>query len=192
MTASVRHAGPEDAPSLAAVELLTAPEFATFLLDGLFEGRSVGAALSTIYAREGTDSWQWSWVAEDGDVVGAAGGCPTNLLQPSTDTGEAAARQAYYAPIKAAMPENSFHISRLGVLEAYRRRGVARALLDAMIAEARIQGETRVTLFVWEDNAEGRGFYDRLGFAEADRITLPAHPRAMRHGTLLLLEKSLC
>jgi len=182
----------DDAPSLAAVELLTTPEFATFLLDGLFEGRSVGAVLSTIYAREGTDSWQWSWVAEDGDIVGAAGGCPTCLIQPSTDTGEAAARQEYYAPVKAAMPDNSFHISRLGVLEPYRRRGVAHALLDAMMAEARVQHETRMTLFVWEDNSAGRGFYDRLGFAEADRITLPPHPRAMRHGDLLLLEKSLC
>ncbi len=190
--ATVRRARMEDAPSLAAVELMTAPEFATFLLDGLFEGRSVGAVLSTIYAREGTDSWQWSWVAEDGDVIGAAGGCPTALIQPSTDTGEAAVRQAYYDPIKAAMPVGSFHISRLGVLEPYRRQGVANALLDAMIAEAVKQGETRVTLFVWQDNLEGRGFYDRVGFRETGQLTLPEHPRAMRHGTMLLLEKSLC
>ena len=190
--ALVRPARQADAPMLAVVELLTAPEFATFLLDGLFEGQSVGATLSSIYAREGTDSWEWSWVAEDGAVVGAAGGCPTNLIRPSTDTGEAAARQEYYAPVRAAMPVDSFHISRLGVLDAFRRRGIAGALLDAMIQEARIQHETRVTLFVWEDNAEGRGFYAQQGFAEADRLTLPPHPRAIRHGTLLLMEKSLC
>ena len=193
MTVVLRRARREDAPSLAAVELLTAPEFATFLLGGLVEGRSVGGVLSEIYARDGTDSWEWSWVAEDGEtVVGAAGGCPVALIAPQTDTGEAAARIAYYAPVKAAMPGDAFHVARLGVLEPYRRRGIARALLDAMTAAAGAHGERRVTLFVWEDNEAGRAFYDRLGFRQADRIVLPPHPRAMRHGTMLLMEKPLC
>ena len=192
MTISIRRAEQSDAPALAAVELLTAPEFATFLLDDLFEGRSVGAVLSSIYAREGTDSWQWSWVAQEGDTVGAAGGCPVSLVQPATDTGEAARRLAYFAPVTAAMPDDAFHISRLGVLEPYRRRGVAAALLQAMMTAAGRHGEKRATLFVWEDNASARAFYDRSGFTEADRITLPPHPRALRHGTMLLMEKPLC
>ncbi len=191
MSVTIRPANREDAPALAAIELFTAPEFATFLLDGLFEGRSVGATLASIYAREGTDSWQWSWIAEDGDVVGAAGAYPTTLVQPSTDTGEAAARLAYFAPIQAAMPKDSFHISRLGVLEPYRRQGVARSLVQAMTEAAGEHGETRVTLFVWEDNAAARAFYETLGFAEAARVSLPPHPRAMRHGTTVLLEKPL-
>jgi len=191
VTLSIRRAQQADAPSLAAVELMTAPEFATFLLDGLFEGRSVGAVLSSIYAREGTDSWQWSWIARDGDIVGAAGGCPVSLVQPSTDTGEAARRLAYFDPVKAAMPTDAFHISRLGVLAPYRRKGAARALLRAMEEAAGEHGEKRVTLFVWEDNTGARAFYDRAGFTEADRVTLPPHPRALHHGTTILLEKPL-
>lgn len=192
MTVSIRRARQQDAPSLAAVELMTAPEFATFLLHGLFEGRSVGAALSTIYAREGTDSWEWSWVAEDGDIVGAAGAYPVSLVQPATDTGEAAERLAYFAPIQAAMPTDAFHIARLGVLEPYRRKGVARALVQTMLEAAGERGERRATLFVWEDNTQARAFYDTFGFVEAARVTMPAHPRAMRHGTTILLEKPLC
>jgi len=191
VTVTIRRAQREDAPYLAAIELMTAPEFATFLLDGLFEGRSVGATLASIYAREGTDSWQWSWVAEDGDTIGAAGAYPTALVQPATDTGEAAERLAYFAPIQAAMPKGAFHIARLGVLAPYRRKGVARALVEVMLQAAIDRGETRATLFVWEDNASARAFYETFGFSEIDRVTLPPHPRAMRHGTTILLEKPL-
>lgn len=193
MTPTVRRAAPADAPSLAAVEMLTAPEFATFLLDGLFEGRSVGAALSSIYARGGTDSWEWSWLAEaEGTAVGAIGAYPVSLVRPATDTGEAAARLAYFDPIKAVMPPDAMHISRLGVLAPYRRSGIAGALVEAVLAVARDRGERRTTLFVWEDNTGARRFYERLGFAEVDRVTLPPHPRALRHGTTLLLEKRPC
>ncbi len=193
MSASVREAAPADAPALAAIEILTAPEFATFLLDGLVEGRSAGSMLAEIYARDGTDSWEWSWVAEeDGEVVGAIGAYPVSLVRPSSDTGEAAARLAYFAPVGAMMPPDAFHIARLGVLEPYRRGGVARALVEAVLGAAWAREDPRVTLFVWEENGGARRFYDRLGFGEIGRVTLPPHPRALCHGTMLLLEKRRC
>ena len=193
MSFTVRPALRQDAPALAAVELLTAPEFATFLLDGLFEGVSTGAALSAIYAREGTDSYEWSWIAEaDGETVGAIGAYPVSLVNPPQDTGEAAARIAYYEPIKRIMRPDAFHISRLGVLEPYRRRGIAGAMLEQAIAVAGARGERRVTLLVWADNASAIAFYTASGFAETDSLTLPAHPRAMRHGSMILLERALC
>ncbi len=188
----VRPARQADAPALAAIELLTAPEFATFLLEGLFEGQSVGATLAAIYAREGVDSFEWSWIAEmDGETVGAMGAYPVSLVKPSTDTGEASKRLAYYDPIRKAMPADAFHIGRIGVLEPYRRQGIARALIDEAHTIAGKHGEQRITLFVWEDNQAARAFYQTLGFVERDRITLPPHPRATRHGTMILLEKPL-
>lgn len=193
MAPTIRRATKEDAVHLAVVEMLTMPEFATFLLDGLYEGVSVGGTLTSIYKREGTDSWQWSWVAEDQKVVAAIGAYPVSLVKPSQDTGEAAERLAYFKPIKDAMPKDSaLHISRLGVLPAYRRQGLARAMIETCIAVARERGEARVTLFVWEDNTSARALYDDLGFVEATRIVLPEHPRAMRHGPMLLMEKPLC
>jgi ribosomal protein S18 acetylase RimI-like enzyme len=46
-----------------------------------------------------------------------------------------------------------------------RRCGVARALLDAALDEARRQGATRVTLRVLGHNAPARRLYESLGFA---------------------------
>lgn len=192
MTVKIRKAVRDDAPSLAATELLTTPEFATFLLDGLFEGRSVGATLAGIYARDGTDSYQWSWVAEaEGDVIGAIGAYPNALVPPPSDTGEAAERLAYYDPIRLAMRKDAFHIGRLGVLDAFRRQGIAQSLIKAACEHAGQNGETQVTLFVWEDNAPAIALYRSLGFDEVDRVVLPPHPRAMRHGPSIMMGRPL-
>lgn len=192
MTLSIRRAAREDAPTLAVIELLTAPEFATFLLEDLFEGTTVGASLSTIYRRGGTDSYEWSWIANrDGDDVGAIGAYPVSLVQASSDTGEAADRLAYFDGIRGKMRADAFHISRLGVLEPFRRMGIARQLIDTACASAGAHGETRVTLFVWEDNAEAVGLYNALGFEQIDSVVIPAHPRMLRHGRSLLMSRAL-
>ena len=192
MSITLRKARREDAPHLAVTELMTAPEFATFLLDGLFEGRSVGGTLSEIYARGGTDSYEWSWVAEvAGEIVGAIGAYPVALVKPSEDTGEAAERLAYFDPIRLAMPQDAFHIGRVGVLAPFRRKGIAKQLINAAVSAAGEHGEQRVSLFVWEDNVEAIALYKALGFTQRDHVTLPPHPRMMRHGNSLLMERPL-
>lgn len=52
-------------------------------------------------------------------------------------------------------------IGRMAVAAAWRQRGVGRALLDALVAQARARGMERVTL-----NAQmsALGFYERSGF----------------------------
>ena len=46
----------------------------------------------------------------------------------------------------------------------HRRSGVARALVDGVVAEARTAGKRRVVLHVVADNAAARGLYEGLGF----------------------------
>jgi ribosomal-protein-alanine N-acetyltransferase len=58
-------------------------------------------------------------------------------------------------------------ILTLAVAPAARRRGVAAALLDHMLAEAAKQGATEVFLEVSHDNIAARGLYARTGFAQA-------------------------
>lgn len=178
---------------LAAIELSTAPEFANFLLDGLFKNSSVGAHLARIYASdEGVDSHLWSWIAElDGDPVGAIGAYPTKLLRKPTDTGEAAARLAQFAPISEAMRPDAFHISRLGVLDGYRRMGIAQKLIEAACKTAGSHGEKLLTLFVWENNTGALRLYQRLGFCELQRVTIDPHPRLQRDGVSLMLGKEI-
>lgn len=52
----------------------------------------------------------------------------------------------------------------IGVVAAYRRRGIGRALLEAVLREAWRVGFTRVELTVRVDNPHARRLYERLGF----------------------------
>jgi ribosomal protein S18 acetylase RimI-like enzyme len=63
----------------------------------------------------------------------------------------------------------------MGVHAAYRRHGIGRRLIDAVIAKARVRGITRIQLEVRVDNAAAIALYRSTGF-EAEAVK----PRAMR------------
>jgi ribosomal-protein-alanine N-acetyltransferase len=60
-------------------------------------------------------------------------------------------------------------IANLAVVPTARRRGVARALIEAIIAEARASRIVRVFLEVRESNTAARGLYASMGFAPIGR-----------------------
>lgn len=72
------------------------------------------------------------------------------------------------------------HVGRMAVDAAWRRRGVGRALLDALLACARARGLAAVELHA---QTTAIGFYERAGFiaegAEFDEAGLP-HRRMRR------------
>jgi len=57
----------------------------------------------------------------------------------------------------------------IGVLEAARRQGVARRLLEAVLAHARAAGARRLTLDVGTDNLPALRLYQALGFEQVGR-----------------------
>jgi [ribosomal protein S18]-alanine N-acetyltransferase len=59
------------------------------------------------------------------------------------------------------------HINNLGVLPAYRRGGVATALLRHVLREGTSLGATRATLEVRRSNEPARLLYERFGFTVA-------------------------
>jgi ribosomal-protein-alanine N-acetyltransferase len=59
-------------------------------------------------------------------------------------------------------------LQRIGVAPAYQRRGVARALLDAVL-EAATEEADRMLLEVSAHNAAALAFYDAADFVEIDR-----------------------
>ena len=68
------------------------------------------------------------------------------------------------ACVVAARPAE---IQRLYVDAPWHGRGVAQALMTAMLAQARDGGADRVWLGVWEQNPRARRFYAKAGFADA-------------------------
>ena len=62
------------------------------------------------------------------------------------------------------LTDENGYIPRVCVLPAYRRRGVATALMDAAEAAARVFGCTTLTLEVRESNSAAIALYESLGF----------------------------
>jgi ribosomal protein S18 acetylase RimI-like enzyme len=58
----------------------------------------------------------------------------------------------------------------MAVLEPFRRRGAASALLDALIARARAEGLRAVSLSVEDGNDVARLLYERRGFVPCGRV----------------------
>jgi ribosomal protein S18 acetylase RimI-like enzyme len=52
----------------------------------------------------------------------------------------------------------------MGVIEAYRGRGIGKSLLDATLQAAKAKGLTRIELMVRTDNIRARKLYEALGF----------------------------
>lgn len=77
-------------------------------------------------------------------------------LLPESDPG--------YGFVDAATPELS-----MGVVQAWRKRGVGRRLLDALVAAAREQGLASLSLSVEIDNY-ARRLYERVGFRQVGEV----------------------
>jgi len=77
----------------------------------------------------------------------------------------------YVLALFQEQPGNPFRLARrwceidqLAVTAERRRRGVARALVDAVIAEARANGIRDVELNVWAFNRDAEAVFRKLGF----------------------------
>lgn len=57
-----------------------------------------------------------------------------------------------------------YHVEEFGVDEAYRRRGVATALIDYMKNDAKKRGFDKLELDVWAFNGDALAFYEAAGF----------------------------
>jgi len=123
---------------------------------------AVPADLDTVAALEadnlGADAWSPGLVAE-----GITGGLPTVRYLVAERDGLVAGHAV------ASIVDDIAELQRIAVAAAYRRHGLATALLDAVVAAARTEGADRVLLEVREDNAGALAFYAARGFVEIDR-----------------------
>lgn len=63
-----------------------------------------------------------------------------------------------------AYPYRYIHIHQLSVHPAFRRKGIAKALVAAVEKHAAMENISRVDLTVWDFNEEGIAFYNACGF----------------------------
>jgi ribosomal-protein-alanine N-acetyltransferase len=115
---------------------------------------------------QGQDAWS-AWLVRDG----IGGGLPTVRYLVAERDGEVVG----YAV--ASFAGEIAELQRIGVVATARRRGVASALLDEVVAEGPGTGANRLLLEVREDNAGALAFYADRGFIEIDR-----RPRYYRDG----------
>ncbi len=122
----------------------------------------------------GDDAWSYGLLSE---VV--SGTLPTVHALVAEVDGEVVGYVAGSLVVDVA------ELQRLVVAEPARRRGVARALLDALLALARDTGAERMLLEVRADNEGARAFYAAAGFVEVG-----TRPRYYRDGeSALVLER---
>jgi [ribosomal protein S18]-alanine N-acetyltransferase len=89
--------------------------------------------------------------------------CPKNFLVAEVDPG------AVIGYCVASIHEEISHLISIGVLRQYRRRGVATALMEALLMSLGPE-ITEVVLEVKQENAEAIRLYEALGFREVNLI----------------------
>lgn len=65
---------------------------------------------------------------------------------------------------------NAVLLHKICVSEDYRRRGIARNVLETQAERLKKQGSTKIQLWVDEGNVPARCLYDVLGFEEVSRV----------------------
>jgi ribosomal protein S18 acetylase RimI-like enzyme len=85
---------------------------------------------------------------------------------------QAAASNLRVAPVWACMPDEAgadFAIENVATLPAYRRRGLASALMEGVLKEAARRGRRRAQILTYLGNQPALSAYEKLGFRVLDQ-----------------------
>jgi diamine N-acetyltransferase len=93
----------------------------------------------------------------------------TILVAEHSTSSEAAELVAYAHLVSGSAPaavrgSAPIELKRLYVARAWQGRGVAQALMDAVLNAARLRGAEMLWLGVWERNPRAAAFYEKYGF----------------------------
>lgn len=159
MPVTIRPGTPDDAAAVAALAQETHAVHAA-ALPHVFQPATASVATADDMAHLAQREGHLLLVAVDGDaVVGdAVVGYAHAEVQETPDT-----------PYKRASAR--LHVHGMGVTAAHRGRGVGRALLAAVRAEADGRGLDGVSLEVYAFNDSARALYEREGFV-AERVRM--------------------
>ncbi len=154
-------------------------------------------ALSFIEASLSPDHALSAW-SEQGELLGVAGIKTRHGGLISADFRDMA---RFYGILGAAwrgplldlmerpLREGQILMDGIFVSRSARGQGVGSALIDAVLAEARLRGMCEVRLDVIDINLRARALYERYGFAATDRVELGIFSRlfGFHHATTMCL-----
>ena len=173
-------ATPDDAEQISRIVVTSNAGLAEQLLDGLIPGLGSVAILTAAFIKgEGPYGTDNVICSRDGERL-------TSMLfaYPSSEHRVPALLESLIpakrlAPVRAILERSvpdSLYISSLWLEESLRGKGHAPALLLEAESLCRAKGFDRISLFCWNDNDTGMGFWARHGFSIAehlDRETIP-------------------
>lgn len=137
------------------------------------------------YEREGTPfSYQNCRVVEhEGSVVGMLAAYPMEAAGSSEES------DPVLAPYGKLEEDRSFYIAGMAIDEKHRGQGLGTMLLKDAERNARRLGLAKLSLIVFEQNAQAHRLYLRLGFVEAGRARVVPHPLIHHTGDVILMVK---
>jgi ribosomal protein S18 acetylase RimI-like enzyme len=184
----IRSATRQDARDIATLFLMSSDGLASYIWSLVAEpGADLIDVGTARYERENTAfSYQNCHMV---DVDGRVAGMLHAFEMTADDTPET---DPVLRPYSELEDPGSLYVSGVAVHEAFRRQGLARALMEHADAVARAQGLPRVSLICFDRNTPALDLYASLDFREIDRRAVVPHPSLhYPDGNALLLVRDL-
>ena len=122
----------------------------------------------------------------DGAIVGMLVAFPMTVdetAEPETDP--------VLVPYSKLEEDNSYYICGVALFPDYRNRGVGTQLMQLAETHAVAIGLDKLSLIVFEQNADAKRLYDRLGYREIAREAIVPHPFIHYSGDAILMVKTV-
>jgi GNAT superfamily N-acetyltransferase len=94
-------------------------------------------------------------------------------------------------PYRNLKEDNSYYICGMALFPEYRGHGIGSRLLTLAEKHARDKGFEKISLMVFEQNADAKRLYDQAGYREVSRGTVYPHPLIHYTGDALLMVKEI-
>ena len=139
------------------------------------------------YEREGTPfSYENCKMVElRGSVVGMLVAFPMEVDEGYVET------DPVLAPYSVLEEDQSYYVCGMAVDPEHRRTGIGKALIADAERACRELGLRKLSLIVFEQNADARRLYERLEYVEKARHPVIPHPLIHYTGDALLMVKQL-
>lgn len=186
--ATVRQATKADCAAIARLYSISSDGVADYIWTKLAEpGEEILDVGRRRYEREDTAfSYQNCTVVEvDGEVAGMLVAFPMHVDPAATES------DPVLAPYSELEEDKSYYICGMALFPEHRGQGIGTRLLALAEEHARDMGYGKLSLIVFEQNADAKKLYERGGYREVRRAAIYPHPLIHYTGHAILMVKEV-